>query len=519
MGFPLERKEAVLKKMLPPHNKSIPELAKEEGISAGTLYNWRKAARAEGRLMPDGDTTPQGWVSSDKFAAVMETGAMNEAELSAYCRQRGLYPEQIREWKEACEKANDWDQTQTKRLKEARKSDENRIRELERELRRKEKALAETAALLVLGKKAQANLGGCRGRMISTPDRRKIVKLIDEARQDGASREKACKVLGISLRTYQRWTLKGDIESDGRPCATHPPPINKLTPKEREQIVDTSNQPEYKSLPPSQIVPALADKGIYIASESSFYRVLKEAEQRHHRGKAQAPRKSTKPKSYKATGPNQVWSWDITYLAAAITGTFYRLYLVMDIYSRKIVGWEIHETETAAHASMLIRKACLAEGINDKKLVLHSDNGAPMKGATMLATLQKLGVVPSFSRPSVSDDNPYSESLFKTLKYTPAYPSKAFESLDMAREWVLVFVRWYNDEHHHSGIQFVTPAERHRGQDREILLGREAVYTAANECHPERWSRGTRNWAPIEEVWLNPENTSASEGGIIEEAA
>jgi transposase-like protein len=159
MGYPAERKEAVLKKMLPPHNKTIPELAEEEGISEGTLYNWRKAARAEGRLMPDGDSTPQGWASVDKFAAVLETAAMNEAELSAYCRQRGLYPEQIGEWREACEDANDWDRTQNKRLKEARKSDEKQIKELERELIRKEKALAETAALLVLRKKAQAIWG------------------------------------------------------------------------------------------------------------------------------------------------------------------------------------------------------------------------------------------------------------------------------------------------------------------------------------------------------------------------
>jgi transposase-like protein len=159
MGYPRERKEAVLKKMLAPHNRSIKELAEEEGISEGTLYNWRKAARGEGRLMPDGDSTPQGWASTDKFAAVLETAAMNEAELSAYCRQRGLYPEQIQAWREACEQANDWDRTQHKRLKEARKGDEKRIKELERDLQHKEKALAETAALLVLRKKAQAIWG------------------------------------------------------------------------------------------------------------------------------------------------------------------------------------------------------------------------------------------------------------------------------------------------------------------------------------------------------------------------
>ena len=159
MGYPSERKEAVLKKMLPPNNKTIPEISKEEGISEGTLYNWRKEARAEGRLMPDGDTTPTGWCAADKFAAVVETASMNEAELSTYCRERGLYAEQIREWREACEQANDWDSNQNKRLRDVRKADEKRIKELERDLKRKEKALAETAALLVLTKKAQVIWG------------------------------------------------------------------------------------------------------------------------------------------------------------------------------------------------------------------------------------------------------------------------------------------------------------------------------------------------------------------------
>ena len=356
--------------------------------------------------------------------------------------------------------------------------------------------------------------------MISTPDRRKTVELIEEATHAGAGCEAACKELEISLRTYQRWTQEeGGVKTDGRPQAERQEPTNKLTEEERTKIVEICNQEEYRSLPPSQIVPALADKGAYIASEASFYRVLKEADQLHHRGKAQTPREVNKPKGYKATGPNQVWSWDITYLAASITGIFYRLYLVMDIYSRKIVGWEIHENETAAHASLLIRKTCLAEGISEKGLVLHSDNGSPMKGATMLATLQKLGVVPSFSRPSVSDDNPYSESLFKTLKYTPAYPSKSFESLDAAREWVHTFVHWYNEVHHHSGIRFVTPAERHSGKERDILANRKAVYAAAKERHPERWSGEIRNWAPVDAVYLNPEKKDVSEDEFVEEAA
>jgi len=342
--------------------------------------------------------------------------------------------------------------------------------------------------------------------MINASDRRKAIELIDEA---VAAVYKACKELKISWRTYKRWTQGDEIKVDGRPTAERPDPSNKLTPQERQRILNTCNEEDYQSLPPSQIVPILADQGCYIGSESSFYRILKEANQLHHRGKAQAPKKANKPRSYQATGPNQLWSWDITFLATTVTGKFYRLYLVMDIYSRKIVGWEISETETAEQASRLIRKACLAEGIHRNGLVLHSDNGSPMKGATMLATLQKLGVVPSFSRPSVSNDNPYSESLFGTLKYIPAFPSKPFASLEAARAWVYEFVCWYNEEHRHSGIRFVTPAQRHSGAEHAILAKRKAVYQAAKQRHPERWSREIRNWNPIHEVWLNPDRQDA----------
>lgn len=159
MHYPKERKEAVLKKMLPPNPQPISQIAKEEGISEATLYNWRKAARAEGRLLPDGESPSANWSSADKFAAVLETASMNEAELSEYCRERGLYPTQIQQWKKACAQANDWDRSQNKRLQEARKQDEKRIRTLEKELRKKEKALAETAALLVLSKKLEAIWG------------------------------------------------------------------------------------------------------------------------------------------------------------------------------------------------------------------------------------------------------------------------------------------------------------------------------------------------------------------------
>jgi transposase InsO family protein len=339
-------------------------------------------------------------------------------------------------------------------------------------------------------------------------DRQMAIDLIEEAVSAGARRFKACAVLEIDVRTLQRWQKalqERDALADRRKAAgAERTPANKLSDAEREAILAICNQSRYQSLPPSQIVPRLADEGRYIASESSFYRVLRDAEQVNRRGRAQAPRLVPTPDSYKATAPNQVWSWDITFLASSIRGAFYRLYMVEDIFSRKIVGWEVHDQESAEHAGVLIRKACLAEGIHEAGLVLHSDNGGPMKGATMLATLQTLGVVPSFSRPSVSDDNPYSESLFRTLKYCPAYPNKPFESIGEARHWVHRFVQWYNHEHRHSAIRYVTPNQRHSGKERSLLKQREAVYEAAKRRNPGRWSGSSRNWNPVAEVWLNP---------------
>ncbi len=339
-------------------------------------------------------------------------------------------------------------------------------------------------------------------------DRHIAIDLIDEAVTAGARYVKACAVLEVDVRTLQRWKKaladQRSLEDRRKAAAAQRTPANKLSDEERDTILTVCNQVEYRSLPPTQIVPRLADDGEYIASESSFYRVLREADQVHRRGRSNPPRTVPKPEGFKATGPNQLWSWDITYLASSIRGSFYRLYLVLDIFSRKIVAWEVHENESAEHASLMIRKACLAEGIHQAGLVLHADNGGPMKGATMLATLQKLGVVPSFSRPSVSDDNPYSESLFRTLKYTPAYPSKPFESIEAARRWVHGFVHWYNVEHRHSAIRFVTPSQRHRGEDNELLEQRRAVYESARLRNPQRWSGRTRNWNPVEEVWLNP---------------
>jgi len=334
-------------------------------------------------------------------------------------------------------------------------------------------------------------------------ERAEIIEFINEARSSGARQAKACEVIGISAKTLQRWEHP-DNEQDGRIEAKHEPK-NKLSELERQRVLKVANDAEFAHLAPTQIVPKLADQGRYIASESSFYRILNDNNQLQHRDKNKPARKVTKPEAFTATAPNQIYTWDITYLPSRVKGIFFYLYLVLDIYSRKIVGWQVHNEELSVLAADLMKDICQREGIEREQVTLHSDNGSPMKGATMLATLQELGVIPSFSRPSVSNDNPFSESIFRTLKYRPEYPEKPFSDLASARKWVGNFVQWYNFEHCHSGIKFVTPMQRHSGEDIEILAKRKQVYQKAKLQNPQRWSGEIRNWERIEEVRLNPE--------------
>lgn len=319
----------------------------------------------------------------------------------------------------------------------------------------------------------------------------------------GARKEKACAILCVSVRTLERWQNNPD-EGDRRrgPWTS---PANKLTWEERQQVLTLSTSAEYHDLSPRQIVPKLADEGSYVASESTFYRILRSEKLLTHRSDSK-PREKQRPNEYIVTAPNQVWSWDVTYLRSSIKGLFYYLYLILDVFSRKIVGWDIHTEENSDNAAVLAEMTCLFEGIDPAQLslVLHSDNGSAQKGATMLGTLQRLGVVPSFSRPSVSNDNPYSESLFKTLKYHPSYPDRFFESIEEAKQWVRSFVGWYNTEHLHSGIKFVTPQQRHDGYDKTILDKRKSVYEAAKIKNPNRWSGNIRNWNYVKNVLLNP---------------
>ena len=225
----------------------------------------------------------------------------------------------------------------------------------------------------------------------------------------------------------------------------------------------------------------------------------------HHRGRQRKPRNIKPPTTFKAKKPCQVWSWDITWLPSKVRGRWYYLYLIEDVFSRKITGAEVHEVENGELAAELVQRTVLREQCYRQPLVLHADNGAAMKSQTLQVKLTELNISPSHSRPRVSNDNAYVESLFKTLKYVPNWPSSGFESLDETRIWVNHFIRWYNEEHRHGGISYVTPSQRHKGEDIALLAQRDEVYRAAREAKPERWSKQTRNWQRKGVVMLNPE--------------
>ena len=329
-----------------------------------------------------------------------------------------------------------------------------------------------------------------------------ILGLIDEAVRAGARLAPACETIGLTVRAIQRWRRQGGGED--RRAGPRSAPANKLSAAERHEVLEIVTSPEYCDLSPNQIVPRLADEGTYVASEATMYRILREEALLAHRERSR-PAVNWRPREHVATGPNQVFSWDITYLRTPVRGRFFYLYLILDVWSRKILGAEVYREESTDLAAELFKRTCRRHGLDPDGVVLHSDNGSPMKGSTMLATLQRLGVVASFSRPRVSDDNPYSEALFRTLKYRPEYPSGPFTRLEEARRWVAGFVVWYNTEHRHSAIRFVTPEERHTGREEAILKQRQRVYERARRRNPRRWSGATRNWQPVKTVRLNPE--------------
>lgn len=324
----------------------------------------------------------------------------------------------------------------------------------------------------------------------------------------GARQSKCAETLGLSGRTLKRWR-KADNGNrpDGRPRAKHPRPENALSEAERTEILRQCNLPHNASNPPAQIVVELADEGTYIASEASFYRVLREARQQHHRGRARAPKPATAKPTHIASASNQIWCWDITWLPSTVAGRFHKLYIILDLYSRKIVASEVWEEENAVHSQTLLRRACLAENIaaKNKPLVLHGDNGSPLKAATVHALMYQLGVTPSHSRTGLSNDNPHAEAFFRTGKYHTSLPTGGFATVEEARTWADHLIQWHNHEHRHSALRFVTPAQKHAGQDSALLAERKRLYEAKRAETPDRWiQKKTRNWDPVLTSTLNP---------------
>lgn len=347
-------------------------------------------------------------------------------------------------------------------------------------------------------------MGGRRGRLITEQDKAEALVLIKEACDAGSRLQPACEALELDIRTWQRWQKEDGLKDKRRgPLTT---PANKFTEAERKRLLAVVNSYEFRNLSPNQIVPTLATQGDYIGSESTIYRTLHEEMMLQHRN-ASRPSAHHKPPELHATQPNQLWSWDITFLNSNIRGKYFYLYLFLDVFSRKIVGFDVFDEQSAEYAAYVVSNAYIAEGVSEGEVTLHADNGGPMKGSMMLAKLQELGVAASFSRPCVSNDNPFSEALFKTLKYCPQYPNKPFTSVEEALVWVVKFVDWYNNVHLHSGISFVTPSARHEGKDIEILEKRKQVYELARQKNPNRWSRKTRNWDRVDNVHLNKKHT------------
>jgi len=340
-------------------------------------------------------------------------------------------------------------------------------------------------------------------------DRRKALEILDAAVAAGARAHKVAELLDVGLTTLQRWRRQFAGVGDGldRRKGSHRLVSHRLSDEERQRILLTCNEPEFAALPPGQIVPILADRGLFIGSERSFYRVLHAHSQVHRRGRARPPQQPRTVPRLEARGPNEVWSWDITYLPTSVRGVWLYLYLVIDVWSRKVVAWDVADREEAQIAADLVSRACLRERISKGRpqpLILHADNGNAMRAATLESRLEELGVLRSFSRPRVSNDNPYSESLFHTLKYRPDYPRRPFQSMEEACSWVAAFAGWYNDQHRHSGIRFVTPSQRHSGEAIEICRHRARVYELARQHHPLRWTGTTRCWHQPEVVWINP---------------
>jgi putative transposase len=327
----------------------------------------------------------------------------------------------------------------------------------------------------------------------------------------------ACAVLAVPRSSLYRARPAPTVPEVAAPPAepaSRPAPPRALSPTEQAQVREVLNSERFQDLAPREIYAELLDAERYLCSISTMYRILAEhAEVRERRNQLRHPAYH-KPELL-ATGPNQVWSWDITKLRGPSKGVYYYLYVIIDIYSRYVVGWLIAEVESAELAEQLIVETCAKQGVQRAQLTIHADNGSPMIAKTVAILLADLGVAKSHSRPHVSNDNPYSEAHFKTLKYRPDYPDR-FGSLADARHWARSFFAWYNDQHHHSGLGLLTPAVVHTGRAETVRQQHQAVLRQAYQAHPERFTKGLPRPAKLPEAaWINAPKATSTEAPTV----
>ena len=308
----------------------------------------------------------------------------------------------------------------------------------------------------------------------------------------------ACEALGVSRASFYRQQQPSSIEPKPRPR-----PTRSLSQAEQQKVLEVLHSERFVDQSPAEVYATLLDEGIYLCSLRTMYRILAEHEEVRERRNQRRHPVYQKPQLL-ATGPNQLWSWDITKLPGPGKYTYFQLYVILDVFSRYVVGWMVAHRESEILAERLIRLTCQKQQIQPQHLTLHADRGSSMRSKTVALLLSDLGITKSHSRPHVSNDNPFSEAQFKTLKYQPQFP-KQFGSIEDARTFCHPFFDWYNHEHHHSGIGWLTPAMLHYGQAEHVVQQRQQVLLAAYLAHPERFVQGQPSPPSVPtEVWINP---------------
>jgi len=320
----------------------------------------------------------------------------------------------------------------------------------------------------------------------------------------------ACDALGIARASFYRWR---DKEKHSRKDQCRPAPPLALRNEERKEVLDILHEERFVDQAPREVYSALLDEGMYLCSVRTMYRILEDNQELRER-RNQLTHPSYKKPEILATSPNQVWSWDITKLKGPVRWRYYYLYVILDIFSRYVIGWMVAHREQSSLARKLIEQSCEKQGIQQNQLIIHADRGASMTSKPVALLLADLGVTKTHSRPYTSNDNPYSESQFKTMKYRPEFPER-FGAIEDARSFCQDFFPWYNTEHYHSGIGFLTPEDVHYGQAEEIIKEREKVLKIAFEKHPNRFKgKVPKPMALPEAVWINKPLPNKSDSAI-----